>query len=272
MQYSFCLLANIEWNFSSLTERYLFFFRVRKFTLNYYYFPLIRMPAKWEDGDGIQSLQATSVHESSASWSAKNKWSLSQSANLNHSWMAHHSATGAPPEPQVLWSSQVFFTLRAGWVKVLFYFPLVIVPLSFYYVFSLFAGTANSCCTRMYEKTFPIKVVQSPTHSTSSGRAHSVRQRCTAQEVGCEDTATMTAIIHVCLFLLTLFCFFLSPVGPRGGEGRLPAAPHHGFRWSVVFCSQRQLSRHREVTQRFVSVYINLVVVVQFYSTFSWNG
>lgn len=143
------------------------------------------------------------------------------------------------------------------------------MPLSFYYVFSLFAGTANSCCTRMYEKTFPIKVVQSPTHSTSSGRAHSVRQRCTAQEVGCEDTATMTAIIHVCLFLLTLLCFFLSPVGPRGGEGRLPAAPHHGFRWSVVFCSQRQLSRHREVTQRFVSVYINLVVVVQFYSTCS---
>lgn len=171
------------------------------------------MPAKWEDGYGIQSLQATSVHESSASWSAKNKWSLSQSANLNHSWMSHHSATGAPPEPQVLWSSQVFFTLRAGWVEVLFYFPLVIVPLSFYYVFSLFAGTANSCCTRMYEKTFPIKVVQSPTHSTSSGRAHSVRQRCTAQEVGCEDTATMTAIIHVCLFLLTLFwVFFLQSV------------------------------------------------------------
>lgn len=88
-------------------------------------------------------------------------------------------------------------------------FSLVITPLSFY-VFSLFTGTANSCCTSMYEKTFPIKVVQSPTHSTSSSRAHSVRQRCTAQEVGCEDTATMTAIIHVCLFLLTLFCFVFS--------------------------------------------------------------
>lgn len=47
---------------------------------------------------------------------------------------------------------------------------------------SLFTGTANSCCTSMYEKTFPIKVVQSPTHSTSSGRTHSVRQRCTARE------------------------------------------------------------------------------------------
>ncbi|CAJ1085184.1 sentrin-specific protease 1 [Xyrichtys novacula] len=47
---------------------------------------------------------------------------------------------------------------------------------------SSFCGTASSSCTSMYEKTFPIKVVQSPTHSTSSGRIHRTRPRCTAQE------------------------------------------------------------------------------------------
>ncbi|XP_041860627.1 sentrin-specific protease 1 isoform X2 [Melanotaenia boesemani] len=43
-------------------------------------------------------------------------------------------------------------------------------------------GTPSSSCTSMYEKTFPIKVVQSPTHSTSSSHAHRSRPRCTAQE------------------------------------------------------------------------------------------
>lgn len=43
-------------------------------------------------------------------------------------------------------------------------------------------GTAGSSCTSMYEKTFPIKVVQSPTHSTSSGRPLRTRSRCTAEE------------------------------------------------------------------------------------------
>ncbi|KAM9350866.1 sentrin-specific protease 1 [Symphorus nematophorus] len=47
---------------------------------------------------------------------------------------------------------------------------------------SLFSGATNSSGTTMYEKTFPIKVVQSPTHSTSSGRIHRLRPRCTAQE------------------------------------------------------------------------------------------
>uniref|UniRef100_A0A3B4UK19 SUMO specific peptidase 1 n=1 Tax=Seriola dumerili TaxID=41447 RepID=A0A3B4UK19_SERDU len=44
-----------------------------------------------------------------------------------------------------------------------------------------------SPCTSMYEKTFPIKVVQSPTHSTSSGRIHMAKPRCTAQESVCEE-------------------------------------------------------------------------------------
>uniref|UniRef100_A0A3Q4B3F1 Ubiquitin-like protease family profile domain-containing protein n=1 Tax=Mola mola TaxID=94237 RepID=A0A3Q4B3F1_MOLML len=44
------------------------------------------------------------------------------------------------------------------------------------------SGMANSSCTSMYEQTFPIKVVQSPTHSTSSGRIHRTRHHCTAQE------------------------------------------------------------------------------------------
>ncbi|XP_042348412.1 sentrin-specific protease 1 [Plectropomus leopardus] len=52
---------------------------------------------------------------------------------------------------------------------------------------SLSSGAASSSCTSMYEKTFPIKVVQSPTHSTSSGRIHSARPRCTAQESVCEE-------------------------------------------------------------------------------------
>ncbi|XP_068996649.1 sentrin-specific protease 1 [Embiotoca jacksoni] len=49
---------------------------------------------------------------------------------------------------------------------------------------SLFGGvgTPSSSCTSMYEKTFPIKVLQSPTHSTSSGRVNSPRPHCTAQE------------------------------------------------------------------------------------------
>ncbi|XP_036959902.1 sentrin-specific protease 1 isoform X1 [Acanthopagrus latus] len=42
------------------------------------------------------------------------------------------------------------------------------------------SGVASS--SSMYEKTFPIKVVQSPTHSTSSGHAHRARPHCTAQE------------------------------------------------------------------------------------------
>ncbi|XP_070695531.1 sentrin-specific protease 1 isoform X1 [Pempheris klunzingeri] len=52
---------------------------------------------------------------------------------------------------------------------------------------SLLSGVASSSCTSMYEKTFPIKVVQSPTHSTSSGRVHRARPRCTAQESVCEE-------------------------------------------------------------------------------------
>ncbi|XP_039903852.1 sentrin-specific protease 1 [Simochromis diagramma] len=43
-------------------------------------------------------------------------------------------------------------------------------------------GATSSSCTSMYEKTFPIKVVQSPTHSTSSGCLPKTRPRCTAQE------------------------------------------------------------------------------------------
>lgn len=52
---------------------------------------------------------------------------------------------------------------------------------------SLSSGAASSSCTSMYEKTFPIKVVQSPTHSNSSGRMHSARRHCTAQESVCEE-------------------------------------------------------------------------------------
>ncbi|XP_040904883.1 sentrin-specific protease 1 [Toxotes jaculatrix] len=43
-------------------------------------------------------------------------------------------------------------------------------------------GITSTSCTSMYEKTFPIKVVQSPTHSTSSSRKHRTRLYCTAQE------------------------------------------------------------------------------------------
>lgn len=43
-------------------------------------------------------------------------------------------------------------------------------------------GTASSSCNNMYEKTFPIKVVQSPTHSSSSSRLNKAGSYCTAQE------------------------------------------------------------------------------------------
>ncbi|KAF0036276.1 hypothetical protein F2P81_011588 [Scophthalmus maximus] len=48
-------------------------------------------------------------------------------------------------------------------------------------------GTTSSSCTSMYEKTFPIKVMPSPTHSASSGRMHRARPQCTAQESVCEE-------------------------------------------------------------------------------------
>ncbi|XP_068186584.1 sentrin-specific protease 1 [Antennarius striatus] len=52
---------------------------------------------------------------------------------------------------------------------------------------SLSSGLSRSSCSTMYEKTFPIKVVQSPTHSTSSGRIHRNRPCRTAQESVRED-------------------------------------------------------------------------------------
>ncbi|KAI9530724.1 hypothetical protein NQZ68_000215 [Dissostichus eleginoides] len=50
-----------------------------------------------------------------------------------------------------------------------------------------FTGVTSSSCTSMYEKNFPIKVVRSPTHSSSSGRLHNARTHCTAQESVCEE-------------------------------------------------------------------------------------
>uniref|UniRef100_A0A3P9KCM5 Si:dkey-21c19.3 n=1 Tax=Oryzias latipes TaxID=8090 RepID=A0A3P9KCM5_ORYLA len=48
-------------------------------------------------------------------------------------------------------------------------------------------GTSSSSSTGMYEKTFPIKLVQSPTHSTSSSHLPRTKQHCTAQESICEE-------------------------------------------------------------------------------------
>lgn len=75
-----------------------------------------------------------------------------------------------------------------------------------YYHFCVcsFSGAASSNCTSMYEKTFPIKVVQSPTHSTSSGRIHRVQPRCTAQEVRHQDNkAPCDSLFRFCISLLT---------------------------------------------------------------------
>ncbi|KAK7884297.1 hypothetical protein WMY93_027420 [Mugilogobius chulae] len=47
--------------------------------------------------------------------------------------------------------------------------------------------STSSHSSTMYEKTFPIKVVQSPTSSTSSGRFQRTKPYCTAQESICED-------------------------------------------------------------------------------------
>ncbi|CAL8366659.1 unnamed protein product [Lota lota] len=46
-------------------------------------------------------------------------------------------------------------------------------------------GPTSRSYTSMYEKTFPIRMVQSPTHS-SCGRLPGARRRCTAQESVCE--------------------------------------------------------------------------------------
>ncbi|KAM6924869.1 sentrin-specific protease 1 [Xenentodon cancila] len=43
-------------------------------------------------------------------------------------------------------------------------------------------GTPSSSCTSMYEKTFPIKMVQTTTHSAMSGRLCGTKSHCTAQE------------------------------------------------------------------------------------------
>ncbi|XP_015242008.1 PREDICTED: sentrin-specific protease 1-like [Cyprinodon variegatus] len=59
--------------------------------------------------------------------------------------------------------------------------PLNLRPLSAS-SFSGGVGTTSSSCSNMYEKTFPIKAVQSPTHSTSSSRLNRVGYHCTAQE------------------------------------------------------------------------------------------
>uniref|UniRef100_A0A8C8DPL8 SUMO specific peptidase 1 n=1 Tax=Oryzias sinensis TaxID=183150 RepID=A0A8C8DPL8_9TELE len=48
-------------------------------------------------------------------------------------------------------------------------------------------GTASSSGTGMYEKTFPIKLVQSPTHSPCSSHLPRTKQHCTAQESICEE-------------------------------------------------------------------------------------
>uniref|UniRef100_A0AAQ4QFD6 SUMO specific peptidase 1 n=1 Tax=Gasterosteus aculeatus aculeatus TaxID=481459 RepID=A0AAQ4QFD6_GASAC len=56
-----------------------------------------------------------------------------------------------------------------------------------YLLYHFYSGVANSSCPSMYEKIFPIKVVQSPTHSNSSGQMHNAKPRCTAQQSVCED-------------------------------------------------------------------------------------
>lgn len=58
-----------------------------------------------------------------------------------------------------------------------------------FYVGSLFGGVraTNSFCTNMYERTFPIKVMQSPTHGAMSSRLHRNRPHCTAQEVRAQE-------------------------------------------------------------------------------------
>lgn len=73
------------------------------------------------------------------------------------------------------------------------------MPLSFC-VCIFNSGVANSSSTSVYEKTFPIKVVQSPTHSTSSGRIQRAKFRCTAREVRCHNN-------EICdLFLISGWC------------------------------------------------------------------
>lgn len=220
------------------------------------------MPAKWEDGYGVQSLQATNVLESSASWSAENKWALSQCANLNHSWIAHHSTTRAPFKSQVLWNIQVFLTLRVNWSWIFQPFGLFFFNSHSTYVLRLQLDYWHG------EQLLHQHVRKNLPHQSGakSRTQHFVRPRiqrpATLHCAGCELWGHCNSR---CDHLFVVVDFFFSPHFPvraRRGEGCLPAAPDHGVRWSVVFCSQRQLPRHRQVTQRLVSVNINLLIVV----------
>lgn len=107
----------------------------------------------------------------------------------------------------------------------------------------------------MYEKTFPIKVVQSPTHSTSSGCLPKTRPRCTAQEVIYESSNELcVSFISICCMSVCSYWGFSLTVCSRGGEGGLQAASYYGLWRSVVLSSQWQLTHYCEVSQRFVRI------------------
>lgn len=138
-------------------------------------------------------------------------------------------------------SKSCFFCCAIYHQTVNYFQFMLISPLSFC-VCSVVSGATNSSCTSMYEKTFPIKVVQSPTHSTSSGRIHRATHHCTAQEVRCHDYEKVCDFFWISF--LTPFFSWNCPVSSWRGEGGLQAASDHGLWWSVIFPSQWQLKCH----------------------------
>lgn len=218
--------------------------------------PVTRVHASWEIGDRIKSLQATSVHESNTSRSTQNKRTFSQFASIHHLWTASYAAIGPTSQSQITYNTEVcdfnFFFLVCVTISKLVYFTLCI-----FYCLCIFSSSiANSSCTSMYEKTFPIKVMQSPTHSTSSGRLHTSRHHCTAQEVRYWNKGAVF-LLNQFLFFLNLSISIVFAVCLWRGERGLQAAPGCGLWWPVIFPSQWQLTRHHEVTQRFVRIKIN---------------
>nr|XP_057940557.1 sentrin-specific protease 1-like isoform X1 [Doryrhamphus excisus] len=59
-------------------------------------------------------------------------------------------------------------------------------------------STTSTSSSSMYEKTFPIKVVQGPSHRTSSGHVHHTKPCCTAQESVClEEKEVYRQLLNV---------------------------------------------------------------------------
>ncbi|KAM3618045.1 uncharacterized protein V6R79_014436 [Siganus canaliculatus] len=135
-------------------------------------------------------IESNSVHENFAAPSTTFSWKISKSEclrsekSLMGSKVCRRQVCMSSKHREVPKTNGHSFNLSPSITPELRPTPRLGRPLNLrsYGPPSLFSGVTNSSCTSLYEKTFPIKVMQSPTHSTSSGRIHRARPHCTAQE------------------------------------------------------------------------------------------